>query len=146
MFRRFEKLLNQTAPPLNPEPPPGLLAFFWHFARQAKWLFVTLFVIDLFVALFDAAIPWFTGRIITLLSKTPRDEFLALAWPLLAGMLLVVLVARPSVTFARYLINNQAISGPFTNLIRWQSHWHVIRQSWAFFQNDFAGRISSRVM
>jgi ATP-binding cassette subfamily B multidrug efflux pump len=31
-------------------------------------------------------------------------------------------------------------------LVRWQTHWHVVRQSWAFFQNDFAGRISSRVM
>ncbi len=33
-----------------------------------------------------------------------------------------------------------------TNLIRWQSHWHVVRQSWTFFQNDFAGRIANRVM
>src|SRR4029077_10909844 len=31
-------------------------------------------------------------------------------------------------------------------LIRWQAHWHGVRQSWAFFQNDFAGRISNRVM
>jgi ATP-binding cassette subfamily B multidrug efflux pump len=31
-------------------------------------------------------------------------------------------------------------------LIRWQSHWHVVRQSLAFFQNDFAGRIANRVM
>ena len=30
--------------------------------------------------------------------------------------------------------------------IRWQNHWHVVRQSWAFFQNDFAGRIANRVM
>jgi ATP-binding cassette subfamily B multidrug efflux pump len=57
-----------------------------------------------------------------------------------------VLVARPSVTLARYLITNQAIAAPFTGLIRWQAHWHVVRQSWAFFQNDFAGRISNRVM
>src|SRR6266404_1553234 len=33
-----------------------------------------------------------------------------------------------------------------SNLIRWQSHWHVVRQSWSFFQNDFAGRIAQRVM
>src|SRR5213082_754598 len=33
-----------------------------------------------------------------------------------------------------------------TSLIRWQSHWHVIRQSWPFFKNDFAGRIANRVM
>ena len=32
------------------------------------------------------------------------------------------------------------------DLVRWQSHWHVIRQSWTFFQNDFAGRIGTKVM
>ena len=41
---------------------------------------------------------------------------------------------------------NQAIAANVANLIRWQSHWHVVRQSWAFFQNDFAGRIANRVM
>ena len=46
----------------------------------------------------------------------------------------------------RYLVNNQALAAPFTGLVRWQAHWHVVRQSWAFFQNDFAGRISNRVM
>ncbi|MEX1083112.1 MAG: multidrug ABC transporter ATP-binding protein, partial [Xanthobacteraceae bacterium] len=146
LLRRFESLLNPTAPPDRPEPPPGLLAFIWHFARQAKWLFVGLFVIELFVALLDAAVPWFIGRIVTLVSTIPADRFLAETWPVLAGMAVVMLVARPIVTFARYLVTNQAIAGPFTNLIRWQSHWHVVRQSWAFFQNDFAGRISSRVM
>ena len=30
--------------------------------------------------------------------------------------------------------------------MRWQSHWHVIRQSWTFFQNDFAGRIGNKVI
>ena len=33
-----------------------------------------------------------------------------------------------------------------SNRIRWQNHWHVVRQSWTFFQNDFAGRIATRVM
>jgi ATP-binding cassette, subfamily B, multidrug efflux pump len=55
-------------------------------------------------------------------------------------------VARPGIVLLRYLVTNQALAGPFSNLIRWQSHWHVVRQSWAFFQNDFAGRISNRVM
>jgi ATP-binding cassette subfamily B multidrug efflux pump len=146
MFRRFESLLNPTEPPAQPEPPAGLLAFFWHFARQAKWLFVILFVVELFVALLDTAIPWFTGRLVTLVSTTPRERFLADTWPLLLVILLVVLVARPGIVFARYLITNQAIAVPFTNMIRWQTHWHVVRQSWAFFQNDFAGRISSRIM
>src|SRR5260370_42238813 len=61
-------------------------------------------------------------------------------------MAVVLLIVRPTVMLTRYLITNQAIAAPFTGLIRWQSHWHVVRQSWAFFQDDFAGRISNRVM
>ncbi len=146
MFAFFERFLSPTAPPENPEPPSSLIAFLWHFARQAKWLFAALFLAQLFIALGDSAVPWFIGRIVTLVTKTPRDQFLTVAWPWLIGMAVVVLVARPLATMMRYLVNNQAIAAPFTGLIRWQSHWHVVRQSWAFFQNDFAGRIANRVM
>jgi len=138
--------LTPTGAPENPEPPGGLIAFLWHFARQAKWLFAALFVVELFVALTDSAVPWFMGRVVTMVTKTPPDRFLAVGWPWLAGMAIVVLIVRPAVALTRYLITNQAIAAPFTGLIRWQSHWHVVRQSWAFFQNDFAGRISNRVM
>jgi ATP-binding cassette subfamily B multidrug efflux pump len=146
MFALFERFLSPTAPPEHPEPPPGLIAFLWHFARQAKWLFAALFVVELFVALSDSAVPWFMGRVVTMVTKTPPDRFLSLGWPWLLGMAVVVLIVRPAVTLTRYLITNQGIAAPFTGLIRWQSHWHVVRQSWAFFQNDFAGRISNRVM
>src|ERR1700754_2680527 len=146
MFSFFENLLKATAVPEHPEPPDGLIAFLWHFARQAKWLFVALFVVEFFVALTDSAVPWFMGRIVTLVTTIPPERFLAESWHWLVGMALVVLVARPLVTLTRYLITNQAIAAPFTGLIRWQSHFHVVRQSWAFFQNDFAGRISNRVM
>ena len=146
MFTLFERLLQPTGIPERPEPPAALAAFLWHFARQAKWLFVALFVVEFFVALTDSAVPWFMGRIVTLVTSIPAERFLAETWPWLAGMALTVVVARPAIGFARYLITNQAITAPFTGLIRWQAHWHVVRQSWAFFQNDFAGRISNRVM
>jgi len=146
MFAFFERYLTPTETPDNPEPPAGLIGFLWHFARQAKGLFVALFVVEFFVALTDSAIPWFMGRIVTYVTTIPPERFLAETWPWLAGMALVVVVARPAVGLARYLITNQAIAAPFTGLIRWQAHWHVVRQSWAFFQNDFAGRISNRVM
>src|SRR5713226_4194798 len=146
MFSRFETAIDPTEEPERPQPPPGLTAFYWHFGRQVKGLLAALFVIELFVALLDTAVPWFMGRIVTFVSKVPPDLFLAETWPWLVGMAITVLVARPAIILARYLVTNQAIAGPFTNLIRWQSHWHVVRQSWAFFQNDFAGRISNRVM
>jgi ATP-binding cassette, subfamily B, multidrug efflux pump len=146
MFALFERFLSPTAAPDHPEPPPGLIAFLWHFARQAKWLFAALFVVELCVALSDSAVPWFMGRVVTMVTKTPPDRFLAVGWPWLVGMAVVVVIVRPTVALTRYLITNQAIAAPFTGMIRWQSHWHVVRQSWAFFQNDFAGRISNRVM
>jgi ATP-binding cassette subfamily B multidrug efflux pump len=146
MFALFERLLSPTTTPENPEPPPGLIAFLWHFARQAKWLFAALFVVELLVALSDSAVPWFMGRVVTMVTKIPPDRFLSVSWPWLLGMAIVVVIVRPTVTLTRYLITNQAIAAPFTGMVRWQSHWHVVRQSWAFFQDDFAGRISNRVM
>ncbi len=73
MFSFFENFLKPTETPEHPEPPGGLIAFLWHFARQAKALFVALFVIEFFVALTDSAVPWFMGRIVTFVSHIPPD-------------------------------------------------------------------------
>ena len=61
-------------------------------------------------------------------------------------MALLVLIGRPLALLADSLVRNNAVVPGVTSLIRWQSHWHVVRQSWPFFQNDFAGRIANRVM
>ena len=74
MFSYFERLLAPTAAPENPEPPSGLVAFFWHYARQAKGLFIGLFVAGFFVALLDSLIPVFIGRVVTLITATPADQ------------------------------------------------------------------------
>ena len=75
----------------------------------------------------------------------PKTLFAELR-PMLLGMALVLLVLRPLAITAQNLLANQAIAANVSNRIRWQNHWHVVRQSWAFFQNDFAGRIANRVM
>jgi ATP-binding cassette subfamily B multidrug efflux pump len=68
------------------------------------------------------------------------------ATPALLGMAALVLLGRPAALLADSLVRNNAVLPGVTSLIRWQSHWHVVRQSWPFFQNDFAGRIANRVM
>src|SRR6266566_5218342 len=146
MFSLFERLLRPTESPEQAVPPPGFVAFFWHFARQAKGLFAALFAAGLVVALLDSTIPVFMGRIVTLITASPPDELFAKFWPHLLAMALVLLIARPIALTAQNLIANQAISANVSNRIRWQNHWYVVRQSWAFFQNDFAGRIANRVM
>ena len=57
-----------------------------------------------------------------------------------------MLLGRPLALLAQNLITQQGINGNVTSMIRWQSHWHVIRQGLPFFQEDFAGRIANRVM
>jgi ATP-binding cassette, subfamily B, multidrug efflux pump len=146
MFALFERLLPPTALPEDPEPPPGLVGFYWHYARQAKGLFIGLFAAGFVVALLDSLIPVFMGRVVTLITATKPETLFADFWPIFAGMALVLLVLRPLALTSQNIMANQAIAANVGNMIRWQSHWHVVRQSWAFFQNDFAGRIANRVM
>jgi len=146
MFAIFERLLPPTAMPEHPEPPPGLVGFYWHFARQAKGLFIGLFAAGFVVALLDSLIPVFIGRVVTLITASKPETLFADFWPILAAMALVMLVLRPLALTSQNIMANQAIAANVGNMIRWQSHWHVVRQSWAFFQNDFAGRIANRVM
>jgi hypothetical protein len=80
------------------------------------------------------------------LPAADRAAAFAQALPMLVAMALVVLVLRPLALLSDSLVRNNAVVPGVTSLIRWQSHWHVVRQSWPFFQNDFAGRIANRVM
>jgi ATP-binding cassette, subfamily B, multidrug efflux pump len=146
MFAFFERQLKPTQAPAQAEPPASLLAFYWHYARQARPLFLALFAAGFVVALLDTLIPVFIGRVVTLLTSNPPDQLFEKFWPLLLLMALVLLVARPAAMVTQAMIANQAIAANVSNRIRWQSHWHVVRQSWSFFQNDFAGRIATRVM
>ena len=145
MFSYFESRIRPTALP-GTAPPQGLLAFYWHFVRQARGLFATMFATGLLVALIDTLIPLFIGRLVRLMENADRAAALAEQLPMLVGMALLVLIGRPLALLLDSLVRNNAVVPGVTSLIRWQSHWHVVRQSWPFFQNDFAGRIANRVM
>ena len=146
MFRAFESLLQPTALPPDAPPPAGLAAFYWHYARQARGLLVALFCAGFVVAVLDSLIPVFIGRVVTLVSSHAPDTLLAEAGIQLLGMATVMLVLRPIALCLQNLVTNQALAPGLSNLIRWQNHWHVVRQSWSFFQNDFAGRIANRII
>jgi ATP-binding cassette subfamily B multidrug efflux pump len=146
MFTVFERLLRPTDVPERPEPPATLIGFYWHYARQAKGLFAGLFAAGFVVALLDSMIPLFIGRIVTWITASRPEQLFADFWPLLLLMAFVLLIARPLALTSQNLLANQAIAANVSNRIRWQSHWHVVRQSWTFFQNDYAGRIANRVM
>jgi len=151
MLKFFERRLEPTGP-LPDAPPPTLtsphavLRFYWHFVRQIPGPIAAVFTTSFFVAITDAAIPVCIGRVISLVSaQDPRTIWDRAGFQLLM-MAVLLLVLRPTAHFAQAIIVNQMLIPGLTNLVRWQNHWHVVRQGWTFFQNDFAGRIAARVM
>ncbi len=158
LFRWFETFLDPVAPPGAraarhlgapvPEgpPPKDLAGFYMHFLRQSRGLFLALFAAGMAVALLDLAIPIIIGRVVALLSAHAPDRLLAEAGPDLLAMAAILLFGRPFAVLAQNLITQQGINANVTSMIRWQAHWHVIRQGLPFFQEDFAGRIANRVM
>jgi ATP-binding cassette subfamily B multidrug efflux pump len=146
MFRYLQSRIRGTATTGPGVPPPGLIAFYWHFVRQTKGWYLAVFATSLGVALIDMVIPVFIGKLVALMEMADRHAAVAQHAPILIGMIVLILVLRPLVIFADVAIRQNVLLPGVTNLVRWQSHWHVVRQNLPFFQNDFAGRIAQRVM
>ena len=146
MFKYLQSRIKGTASVGPGAPPSGLMTFYWHFVRQTKAWYGAMFVTSLAVALIDTVIPVFIGKLVSLMEASDRQAALAQQMPLLIGMVVLILIVRPVVLLLDVAIRQNALLPGVTSLIRWQSHWHVVRQNWSFFQNDFAGRIANRVM
>src|SRR5215467_726471 len=86
MFRLFEKALDPIRQPARPEPPAGLIAFYWHFAHQAKGLFVALFAVGFLVAILDSMIPVFMGRVVSLVTASDPARLWNESWPTLLAI------------------------------------------------------------
>jgi ATP-binding cassette, subfamily B, multidrug efflux pump len=149
MFKFFESRIGSIATPSassSSGPPPGLAAFYWHFVKQTRGLYALMLVTGLFVALVDTLIPVFIGRMVGLMTAKDPAQALQAQGPLLLVIAVAITLFKPALILLDSLVRNNAVIPGATTLIRWQSHWHVVRQSGPFFQNDFAGRIANRVM
>jgi ATP-binding cassette subfamily B multidrug efflux pump len=147
MFRWFETRIDPFAGGGDTRPPEGLWAFYWHFVGQCWPAFAALLVVGFCGAVIEASLFAFVGTLVDRMREAVNPAtFIDDNWPLLAFMAFVAVVARPVFTTLVDLVKHQMISGSFTTRIRWQSHAYVLRQSLSFFQNDFAGRVSSKVM
>lgn len=148
-FRFFETRIRPFAEKGDLRPPEGTIAFIWFYVRQAKAPFLAMLVLGGLTAAIEAALFWFVGRLVDILASIDRAQgwaglLAAHGWEL-GGMLVLIGVVRFLVTLATALVDQQMITPGFYNLVRWQSYQHVARQSLSFFQNDFAGRIVTKV-
>ncbi len=146
MFRWFEKRLDPFPPEEPVEPPKTLIAFCMHYTRGA-WRFIAADAV--LVAAIAIAEVWmfgFLGSIVDWLAAQDRDSFLATEGRKLAAMAFIVLVLLPATVCLQSLVHSQTLMGNYPMRIRWQVHRYLLKQSMAFYQDEFAGRIATKLM
>jgi ATP-binding cassette subfamily B multidrug efflux pump len=145
----FETWIDPFRQRDNIQPPRSTLGFIWFYIGQARWPFIAMLVLGGMSAAIEAALFWFVGRLVDILSTIkPGDGWSKLLGDHgaeLFGMLALIGIVRFVVAFLIALVDQQVITPGFYNLARWQSYLHVSRQSLQFFQSDFSGRIVSKV-
>jgi len=142
----FNARYSPVALAKDTQPPKGVTRFTFYFIKQFKAAFALRMVLVAVGSVADAMMPIFVGLVVGMLATTPPGQIFELHWQTFAWMILVIAVIRPLTFLLDTLIRNHSIVPNLVDIVRWQSHWHVIRQSWSYFQNDFAGRIANKIM
>ncbi|MBZ9909596.1 ABC transporter ATP-binding protein/permease [Mesorhizobium sp. BR115XR7A] len=146
LFSWFERKLDPFPAAEPVEPPKTLVAFCLHYTRGA-WPYILVDAV--LVAAIAIAEVWmfgFLGRIVDWLSGQNRETFLQTEGWKLAGMAFIVLFALPGTVWLHSLLNQQTLMGNYPMRIRWQVHRYLLKQSMSFYQDEFAGRIATKLM
>lgn len=93
------------------------------------------------VTLFD-----FMGQLVDWLSLKNPDTFLQEEWPALLWRTFIVLVAIPLTVLFHSIFVHQVLLGNYPMAIRWNMHRYLLNQSYAFYQNEFAGRVATKLL
>jgi ATP-binding cassette subfamily B multidrug efflux pump len=145
MFRAFEKLVHPY-PDAEPEPPPrGFFAFVLHGTRGMRPWIAAMTLATAAIGAFEAILFAMLGTVVDWLAKVPPAEL----WTRERGSLLMlggVLLASIVVIALQSMLKQQTLAGNFPMRLRWEYHRLMLSQSMAFYQDEFAGRIATKVM
>ena len=146
MLRWFESRLDPfpDAPPA--QPPTGLYAFCRHFTRGAEPWLLLMAATTAAIALAEVALYAYVGALVDRMTALGIGGFLAQEGPRLAWMAALVLLALPLLTWLNSAVQHQTLLGNFPMRIRWNVHRYLLRQSMGYFQDEFAGRIATKLM
>ena len=146
MFAFFEKLIDPYPPSEPGQPPRGLLAFTYYYSRPLiPWLIV-LAVLTGLISVMEIVFFGYIGQLVDWLSAADRASFFEDHGTTLFFVAILVLVGFPLLVFVQSLFFHQTIYGNYPMLVRWLAHRYILSQSLNFFQDEFAGRVSQKVM
>ena len=145
MFRAFERLLHPYPDAVPRTPPKEFFAFIWDCTRGLRPCLLAMTLLTAGIGVFEALLFWVLGRIVDWLATVEPARLWAeegATLLLLAG----VLAASTLMVALQSLLKQQALAGNFPMLLRWNFHRLMLGQSLAFYQDEFAGRVSAKVM
>ena len=146
MYSFFENLLKPFPPELPTNPPSTLFAFCRHYTRGVwPWIIMMSLIVAVAAAI-EVMIFSFLGNVVDCLSEADKATFLEQEGDRLIFISLVVLLALPLLNLIFSLLSHQTILGNYPMRIRWQAHRYLLRQSFGFYQDEFAGRVATKVM
>lgn len=146
MFRFFESLIKPFPPQEPTSPPKTLYAFCRHYSRGAEAYLIGMAIFTGIIAVLEVSLFGFLGDLVDSLNKHSPASFWTESRNELTWMGFILLVGLPISVLLHSLLMHQTLLGNFPMRIRWQAHRFLLGQSYQFYQNEFAGRIATKVM
>ena len=145
IFNWFESRVEAYPETVPLSPKKGLLPFVWSgMDGVRKWIAV-LAVMTAGIGIMEALLFQFMGKVVDWLGRyTPETLFAEKGW-VLAGMALMMLFSICWIFIASN-VRLQTLQGVFPMRLRWNFHRLMLGQSLGFYQDEFAGRVSAKVM
>lgn len=146
MFKKFEGF-TEAFPKDEPiQPPSGILAFCRHYTRGFEKPLLLLGLMSMTIAIIEVALFGYMGQLVDWLSTSNKETFLADNQSTLIGLGVLLLVIMPVMIAIYSLLLHQTLLGNYPMSIRWLAHRYLLKQSLSFYQDDFAGRVATKVM
>jgi len=146
LFRWFENTCEVYPVGTLETPPTRFWAFLWYYSKPFKSLIILSAVLSGSAAVVEVYLFSFVGDLVDWLNTANRETFWEVHGSALTIVGAVVLIFNPLLNFAYEVVAHQGLMGNFAMRTRWQIHRYLLRQSVAFFQDDFAGRVATKMM
>lgn len=146
MFKRFEGFTEPFPKSTPDQPPSGIFAFLRHYTRGYEKPLIIMSLMSTIVAIVEVMLFGAMGQLVDWLSTSNPETFLQdnRADLIFYGVLL--LVVMPLLVVIYSLLVHQTLLGNYPMSIRWLAHRYLLKQSLNFYQDDFAGRVATKVM
>lgn len=146
MLQFFEKLTNPFPAGEPDQPPQGLYAFCRHYSKGMEIPLLVMAFLTALLAMLEVALFGFMGQLVDWLVQKDPATLWQTEKATLIKMGLLTAIGMPLLVLIHSAVLHQTLLGNYPMAIRWQAHRYLLKQSVSFYQNDFAGRIATKVM